>query len=122
MANALYKHRCNNYTLAKDKETIKMMVQAAKEGGRVLKALGYKKRHPFAFNLFYWLPEVLNVMAVQGLLRSKFAEVAFALHAAAARDEMKDLTDEFQILIKKTSVKTPNIDALRNYIAEEKDF
>lgn len=116
MANALYKHGCDNYSLAKDKKTIRMMVQAAKEGGRVLKALGYSKRYPFQFNLFYWLPEMLNVKVVQGLLESKFAEVAFALHVRAARDEMRELADEFQNLINKTSVETPNIDKLRSFI------
>ncbi len=117
LVNALYKHDCDNYALAKDKKTIRVMVRAAKEGGRVLKALGYTKRYPFQFNLFYWLPEMLNVKAGQGLLRSKFAEVAFALHARAARDEMKDLAGEFQSLIDKTSVETPNISTLRNSIA-----
>jgi 2-dehydropantoate 2-reductase len=117
LGNALYKHDCNNYALAKDKKTIRMMVRAVKEGGRVLKALGYTKRYPFQFNLFYWLPEILNVKAVQGLLESKFAEVGFALHARAARDEVRVLADEFQSLIDKTSVETPNIDTLRSFIA-----
>lgn len=117
LANALYKHECDNYALAKDKATLGVMVRAAKEGGRVLKALGYTKRQPFQFNLFYWLPEILSVKAVQGLLESRFAEIAFALHTRAARDEMKGLAGEFQSLIDKTSVETPNIDTLRSFIA-----
>jgi 2-dehydropantoate 2-reductase len=117
LVNALYKHDCDNYALAKDRETMRALIRAAKEGGRVLRALGYTKRHPFQFNLFYWLPEILNVKAVQNLLNSKFAEVAFALHAKVARDEMKGLTDEFRSLINKTSVETPNIDKLNKYIA-----
>ena len=117
LGNALYKHNCDNYALAEDEATIRMMVRAAKEGGRVLKALGYKKRQPFRFNFFYWLPEMLNVKAVQSLLESKFAEVAFALHARAARDEIKDLADEFQSLIEKTSIETVNIDTLKSYVA-----
>ncbi len=116
LVNALYKHDCDHYALAKDKETMRVLVRAAKEGGRALKALGYTKRYPFKFNLFYWLPEMLNVKAVQGLLNSKFAEVAFALHARAAQDEMKELAREFQSLIDKTSVETPNIDTLRSFI------
>ena len=86
------------------------------EGGRVLRALGFRKRQPFEFNLFYWLPEFMSRMAVKGLLESKFAEVAFGMHAKAARDEMKDLAHEFQTLTAITSVDTPNIDSLRNYI------
>lgn len=113
LANALYKHECDNYALAKDTETLRVMVRAAKEGGRVLKALGYTKRQPFQFNLFYWLPEFMSVKAVQVLLESRFAEIAFALHARAARDEMEELAKEFQSLIAQTSVETPNIIKLR---------
>lgn len=115
LVNALYKSNCDNYALARDKETLRMLVRAAKEGGNVLKALGYTKRQPFQFNLFYWLPEILSVKAVVGLLDTKFAEVAFALHAKAARDEMRDLACEFKNLTDKTSMETPNIDTLRDY-------
>lgn len=40
----------------------------------------------------------------------------FSMHAKAARDEMKDLAYEFQEITSKTSVDTPNLDMLRNYI------
>jgi 2-dehydropantoate 2-reductase len=116
LVGALYKHGCDNYKAAKDKETLRALVRAAKEGGRVLRALGFRKRQPFEFNLFYWLPEFMNMMAVKGLLESKFAEVAFAMHAKAARDEMEDLAREFQELTARTSVDTPNIDTLRKFI------
>ena len=116
LVGALYKHDCDNYQAAKDKETLRALVRAAKEGGRVLRALGFRKRQPFEFNLFYWLPEFMSMMAVKGLLESKFAEVAFAMHAKAARDEMEDLAREFQELTARTSVDTPNIDTLRNFI------
>ena len=119
LVGALYKHDCDNYRAAKDKETLRALVRAAKEGGRVLRELGFTRRQPFAFNLFYWLPEFINIMPVKGLLESKFAEVAFAMHAKAARDEMEDLAHEFQELSAKTSVDTPNIDTLRNFIVRE---
>jgi 2-dehydropantoate 2-reductase len=44
----------DNYKLANDKDTIRTYIRAVKEGGRVLKTLGYKKRYPFKYNLFYW--------------------------------------------------------------------
>ncbi len=117
LVNALYKYNCDNYALAKDKETLRVMIRAAKEGGRVLKALGYKKREPFQFNLFYWLPEGLNVMAIRGVLNSAFAEVGFALHAKAARDEMRELAMDFRSLSKKYPIKTPNIDSLLTFVS-----
>ena len=116
LAGALYKHECDNYQAAKDKETLVALVRAAKEGGHVLYALGFRKRQPFAFNLFYWLPEFMSRMAVKGLLESKFAEVAFAMHANTARDEMKDLALEFRALTAKTSVATPYLNSLSSFI------
>ena len=116
LAGALYKHGCDSDKATKDKETLCALVRATKEGGCVLKALGFTKRQPFGFNLIYWLPEFMSRMAVKRLLESKFAEVAFSMHAKAARDEMKALAYEFQELTSKTSVDTPNLDMLRNYI------
>jgi 2-dehydropantoate 2-reductase len=116
LANALYKHNCDNYALAGDTETLRVVVKAAKEGGRVLEALGYRKRQPFNFNFLYWLPEILSVRAVRAMLDSKFAEIAFSLHSFAARDEMKILAKEFQCLADKTCVQTPNINTLRSLI------
>ena len=51
---SLYKHNCDNYAVAKSKETLLEMVKAAKDAGNILRALGYKKRYPFKYNLFYW--------------------------------------------------------------------
>lgn len=116
LVGALYKHDCDNYQVAKDKETLRKIVRAAKEGGRVLRALGFRKRQPFRVNLFYWLPEFMSIMGVRGLLRSKFAEVAFAMHAKSARDEMAALAREFQELAARTSVETPYMDMLRESV------
>ncbi len=112
LANALYRHNCDNYSLAADTATLRTMVRAAKEGGNVLKALGYKRRQPFAFNLFYWLPELLSIKALRDLLNSKFAEVAFSMHARSGRDEMRELAKEFRSLIEETNIETPNFDLL----------
>jgi 2-dehydropantoate 2-reductase len=116
LVGVLYKHGCDTSLAAKDEEALRVLVRAAKEGGRVLRALGFRKRQPFEFNLIYWLPEFMSIMALKGLLESRFAEVAFAMHAKAARDEMEDIAREFQELIERTSVDTPNIDSLRNFI------
>lgn len=116
LVGALYKHDCDCNQTAHDMETCRALVRAAKEGGDVLRALGYTKREPFQYNLFYWLPEFMNIMAVKGLLHSKFAEIAFAMHARAARDEFQDLAREFDQLAAKTALNTPNIDTLNSYI------
>ena len=119
LVGALYKHDCDNYQAAKDKESLRALVRAAKEGGRVVRALGFRKGQPFALKLFYWLPEFMSVMGVKHLLASKFAEIAFAMHAKTARDEMQDLAREFAELTALTSVDTPNIDTLRKFIVSD---
>jgi len=63
LVGALYKHDCDNCQAAKDKETLRALVRAAKEGGRVLRELGFRNR-PFEFCLLYWLPEFMSMMAV----------------------------------------------------------
>lgn len=113
---ALYKHSCNTHQASEDRDTLRMIVRAAKDGGRVLRSLGYERRQPFQFNLFYWLPEFMSVMALKQLLASRFAEVAFAMHAKAARDEMRTITREFQELKARTSVVTPSFDTLSGFL------
>ncbi len=115
LVGALYKHHCDNYALARDGEAIRMLVRAADEGAKVLNALGFKKSEPSEFKLMKWLPEFMSAKALEKMLESKFAEVAFAMHAASARDEMSELALEFQSLIAQTSISTPNIDALREH-------
>ncbi|MBT4092237.1 MAG: ketopantoate reductase family protein [Deltaproteobacteria bacterium] len=115
IASILYYHDCDNFHLAGDNERIRLFVRACREGGRVLRKLGYLKRQPFVFNLFYWLPEFVTAKVFAGTFKSKYAEIGFARHAKAALDEMKELSQEFMSLIDKTSLKTPNIDLLRTY-------
>ena len=102
----------DNYKLAQDKETIRMYIRAVKEGGRVLKTLGYTKSYNPKFKFFYWFPEGLLINILAKLFNSKFAEVAMMMHVRAARDEMIELGNELLALKAKTSVQTPNLEEL----------
>ncbi len=115
MCPALLNNDCDNYKLAENTEDVRCCLRGTKEAGNVLKALGYTKRQPFKLNLFYWMPEFLVIKIFQGILNSKFAEIAFAMHARAAADEFKEHANDFKILADKTSVKTPNMDRLSGY-------
>jgi 2-dehydropantoate 2-reductase len=116
IACVLYKHECDNYALARDDESIRLFIRACREGGDVLRKLGYTKRQPFKFNLFYWMPEFITTKIFKGIFNSRFAEIGYAMHARAALDEMKELTNEFKSLIGHSAVKTPNIDKLKGFI------
>jgi len=109
----------DNYKLAKDKETIRTYLRAVKEGGNVLKALGYKKSYNVKLDLFYWMPEFLLINILKKVFDSKFAEVAMMMHANAAKDEMLELGKEFKSLTDKTSIPTLNLDELIRHISTE---
>jgi 2-dehydropantoate 2-reductase len=115
IAGALLKSG-DNYRLASDKKTIRTYIRAVKEGGRVLKALGYKKSYNIKFDLFYWMPEGILINILKKVFDSKFAEIAMMMHTNAAKDEMHTLGEEFKILKNNTSVKTPNLDELIGFI------
>ena len=58
------------------------------------------------------------VAFLQRRLQNPLMEVALAKHAAAARDEVQQLADEFLELVAQTSVPTPAIELLYPYLAE----
>lgn len=112
IAFVLYKHDSDNYSLSRDRESIGKFIRACRETGTVLRKLGFKKRQPFKYNLFYWLPEFVTAGIFKQMFDSRFAEIAFAMHARDGIDEMMELTREFRILIEKAGVETPVFDKL----------
>jgi 2-dehydropantoate 2-reductase len=111
IANALYMAGGDNYRLARTRDAVTLLVRAVKEGLRVLRALGIPIT-PAAFRLLEWIPEPLMVPYLQRSLSTPAAEIALAGHANAARDEMKQLADEFQALAEAANVPTPAINCL----------
>jgi len=113
---SLYKHNCDNYAVAKSKETLLEMVKAAKDAGNILRALGYKKRYPFKYNLFYWFPEKMTAKIMKAVFNNDYARISFAQHASAGVDEFEELTIDFYKLIKESDLKTPNFDKLSAFL------
>ncbi len=109
IVSALYAHNCDNYSLAKDMKCVRLFVQTCKKTGRILEKLGYKKRQPFQFNLFFWLPKFITTKVFSGIFNSKYAEIGFAKHAKSARDEMNELAMDFQSLTEGVSFELPYI-------------
>lgn len=112
----IYRHRGDLKALASDRETLRRIIGAAKECGNVLRALGFTKRQPFKFNLFYWLPKWVTARIFRKMFRSRYAEVALALHAGSAHDEWEELTEDFRSLAGQTSITTPNFEQLARSI------
>ena len=98
-----------------DKPGIRKYVLACREAGNVLRNVGFKKRQPPIFNIYYWLPLWLAPRIFGKLLTSRRAEVAFGLHAKTVGSELDELKAEFSTVQKKAGIKTPVLDEMLSY-------
>jgi len=119
IAGLIFKCNLDFQAVAADKEGIKKYVLACREAGNVLKRVGYTKRQPFIFNIFYWLPLFLAPTVFKRQFSSRHAEVGMGLHAKAIGSELHELMEEFAELKKKAGIKTPNLDELLAYVPSE---
>ena len=119
VAGALLKSG-DNYKLAGDSETVRQYIMAVREGGKVLKCLGYQKSYNPKQKLFSLFPKWLLVRILSKVFDSKFAEVAMMMHVNAAQDEMAELTKEFRALQKQSGVATPSFDSLMDIASPRK--
>ncbi len=115
LANGIYYANGDNYRLAKDRNGIKLVILAIKEGFWVLKNLNIPI-YPDYFKKLFRYPRFLQIFFFKKVLGSEKGELAIRDHAMAAVDEMRQIADEFQEIIKKSSVPTPSINKLYAYI------
>ena len=115
IALALYMAGGDNYRLARTRDAMLLGVRAMRESFRVLRALDIPLMPP-ALRVYEWLPEPILVPLAQRLFNTRAAEIAVAGHAGAARDEMKQIADEFRALARSTTVTTPVLDQLYTYL------
>lgn len=119
LAGGIYFAGGDNYQLAKDKEGIILVVNAIREGFRVLKTLKIPIL-PKKFKFMFKFPRSLIVRQLAKGLGTESGELALRDHAIAAQDEMRTLANEFKELIKKSGIPTPVLNTLYQYF--EKDF
>ena len=113
-ANALYMSGTNIEELKRNREVIRLLLRAIREGYRVLSALGIPIT-PSSHRIFQWIPEFLLIPIMKRKLSDEAMRIKIG-HAEAARDEMKVISDEFHELVRQSGVKTPAIDQLRKYL------
>lgn len=117
IAGVYFKSDKDFKAIQKDNEAIGTYIRACKEAGNVLRAAGYKKRQPFIFNLYYWIPEGLNVKIFKDkFFGSRFVEIAMGMHANVIGDELLEMVEEFRQVQAETSVNTPHLDHLIGFI------
>jgi len=105
--------------VAADREAIHQYCRACREAGNVLREIGFRKRQPPVFNLYYWLPRWLEPVVFGKLFGSRSAEVRFGLHAKTVGPELLELADEFAVLKRLAGMETPNLDALLDCVPQQ---
>lgn len=115
ITNALYLADGDNYRLARTRDGVVLLVRAVKEGFRVLRALNVPIT-PFKYCVLPLIPEPLLVMVLQRILATEWVTLAATRHANAARDEMRQLADEFRALVFASGAPTPALDRLYTYV------
>jgi len=111
-AGVTFKKGGELHAVASDKQAIHQYCRACREAGNVLRAVGYRRRQPAVFNLYYWLPRWLEPLVFKKLFDSRSAEVRFGLHARTVGPELLELAEEFAELKAQAGMETPNLDAL----------
>ena len=102
--------------VAADKESIHQYCRACREAGDVLRKVGYRKRQPPVFNLYYWLPRWLESPVFSKLFNSRSAEVRVGLHAPGVGPELLEMAEEFAELKAEAGMETPTLDSLLAYV------
>jgi 2-dehydropantoate 2-reductase len=113
-ANALYMAGGDAGRLARTRDALVLMLRAIREGYRVLGA----HRIPITpgnHRVFSWIPEPFLVVLMRRMIRSETTSIKIG-HADRARKEMKTIAAEFRALAAATSIATPAIDRLYEYV------
>ncbi len=111
IADLLYQYDTDNYEASRHYQDIVTCVRAIQEGFLVLKTLGHRVT-PGKMRI-YLLPVPVVARIFQLILKTEFSETVMAKHTKAGSVEVRALQKEFDSLIKRSGVKTPNIDQLR---------
>jgi 2-dehydropantoate 2-reductase len=115
---ALYITNCNNYALSKQRKNVALMIDAVREGFKVLSTLNIPLTPSFITYFFGMTPKPLLVVLMQLWFNSKKCEVFMVGHAKAAPDEAKYLADTFKKLALKAQINTPSLDKLYSFIPD----
>jgi 2-dehydropantoate 2-reductase len=105
--------------VATDHEAIHDYCSACREAGNVLRELGYRRRQPPVFNLYYWLPRWLEPKVFGKLFASRSAEIRFGLHARVVGPELHEMAEEFEVLKRLAEMETPDLDALLDCVPRQ---
>jgi len=111
IAGAMY-YAGDNYKLAQNPQGLRLLIEAIKEGLKVLRAL-HIPIIPWKLTLLGFLPTWLLLPIVRRVFATRWAELVLWRHASVAQVEMRLLAAEFGVLARRSGLATPAIDALQ---------
>lgn len=115
-AGVVLMHNGDCRAVAADTSALRKYIRACREAGDVLREIGYRKRQPLIFNLYYWLPEWMNIRVFRRFFSSRKAGVALGLHASEVGEELLEMMEEFRALRTRAGVETPHLDELVSHV------
>ena len=113
LANVYFYLKAQGTYMADSPDGAELATQAIIEGVKVLKKLSYPIL-PRKFKLTLIFPKMLKKKIAE-LHKGKWYDIALKGHAEYAPIEMRRIADEFQVLVKRAGIPTPNIDKLYEY-------
>jgi 2-dehydropantoate 2-reductase len=112
MAFALYRVDTDAGRLARDPETLRLMVRATRQGFQAVRALGIAEIPTNLTVLYLRMPERFAVRYWRRVLASPRGELWFAGHSRAAVQEMTALADQLQAAVRRSGRAAPDLDKL----------
>ena len=90
LAGAALRHDLDLDALSADRLLLRSTMRATAQGLTAVRRAGHPIL-PRGLNLMRWIPAALGARRIASLMQSDFGRIAFAAHAASARDEMHDM-------------------------------
>jgi 2-dehydropantoate 2-reductase len=115
MAFALYRVDTDAGRLARDPETLRLMVRATRQAFQAVRALGIAEVPTNLTVLYLWMPERFAVQYWRRVLASPRGELWFAAHSRAAVQEMTALAGQVQASVRRSGRAAPDLDKLLSH-------
>lgn len=112
IAFALYRDGADPARLARDPDTLRLMVQATRQAFRALRAAGAAEIPANLSVLYLRMPEAFAVRYWRRVLAGPRGELWFAGHSRAAPEEMTSLGEELLAAVHRAGRPAPALDAL----------
>ena len=112
IAFALYRDGTDAARLARDRDTLRLMVAATRQAFQALRAAGTAEIPANLSVLYLRMPEAFAVRYWRRVLASPRGELWFAAHSRAAPEEMTSLGDELRAAVHRAGRPAPALNAL----------